>query len=82
MIYGNKFDYNQWFVVVKETDCKICGLMAYYKHYLVCITEYLNLGYIPIIDLQSFPNIFNGYNISITNSNPWEIFFINHLDIH
>ena len=72
---GNQLDYNNTFVIIKDNKCKICGLMAYYKHYLVCITKYLNLGYIPIIDLISFPNIFNGYNISSIESNPWEIFF-------
>ena len=71
----NQLDYNKTFVIIKDNKCKICGLMAYYKHYLVCITKYLNLGYIPIIDLISFPNIFNGYNISSFESNPWEIFF-------
>ena len=32
-------------------------------------------GYIPIVDLKSFPNIFNGFNINSTKINPWEIFF-------
>jgi hypothetical protein len=71
----HQLDYNNTFVIIKDNKCKICGLMAYYKHYLVCITKYLNLGYIPIIDLISFPNIFNRYNISSIESNPWEIFF-------
>ena len=70
-----QLDYNNTFIIIKDNNCKICGLMAYYKHYLVCITKYINLGYIPIIDLISFPNIFNGYNISSIESNPWEIFF-------
>lgn len=34
----------------------------------------LSQGYIPIIDL-TFPNIFNGFNTSSLNKNPWEIFF-------
>ena len=66
---------NNTFIILKDDDCKICGLMAYYKHYLVCINNYISLGYIPIIDLRSFPNILNGYNITSLNVNPWEIFF-------
>ena len=76
-LYQNmELDYiNKTFVIIKDDNCKICGLMAYYKHYLVCITKYLNLGYIPIIDLLSFPNIFNSYNVSSIHINPWEYFF-------
>ena len=71
-----ELDYdNNTFVILKQNHCKICGLMAYYKHYLVCIINYLKLGYIPIIDLISFPNIFNAYNLSFLNINPWELFF-------
>ena len=32
------------------------------------------MGYIPIIDLKSFPNAYNKGNTSIMN--PWEFFFI------
>ena len=40
--------------------------------YLGCINKYLKEGYIPIVDLKSFNNIYNKINISI---NPWELFF-------
>ena len=40
-----------------------------------CIYQYLELGYIPIIDLSSFENIFNGFNLNKSKTNPWEIFF-------
>lgn len=40
-----------------------------------CIHQYLEKGYIPIIDLSSFENIFNGYQLNISRGNPWEIFF-------
>ena len=30
-------------------------------------------GYIPIIDIKSFPNVINGFNTS--KSNYWELFF-------
>lgn len=74
-IQEKKLDYNNTFIIIKDEGCKICGLMAYYKHYLVCINNYIHLGYIPLIDLKSFPNIMNGYNITSININPWEIFF-------
>ena len=32
-------------------------------------------GYIPIIDLYSFNNIFNSFKINTSAQNPWEIFF-------
>ena len=36
---------------------------------------YINNGYIPILDLSTFPNLFNGFNINTINENPWELFF-------
>ena len=32
-------------------------------------------GYIPLVDLQSFPNIYNGFNLKNIKKNPWELFF-------
>lgn len=70
-----KSDYNNnTFAIIKDT-CKTCGLFAYYIHYLGCIKTYTSEGYIPIIDLQSFPNVFNGFRINYTDKNPWELFF-------
>ena len=40
-----------------------------------CIVEVISLGYIPVVDLSSFPNIFNRLNVNSINFNPWEIFF-------
>lgn len=65
---------NNTFAIIRDT-CKTCGLFAYYIHYLGCIKTYISEGYIPIIDLQSFPNVFNGFNINSTDKNPWEFFF-------
>ena len=61
------------FAIIKRTNCPTCGLFSFYIVHLGCINKYLNLGYIPIIDLKSFPNIYNCFNIS--NKNIWEIFF-------
>lgn len=50
--------------------------MAYYYHNLGCVHQFIVNGYIPIVDLISHPNIFNGFNISKKiNKNPWEEFF-------
>ena len=63
------------FAILRRTTCPPCGLFSYYIVYLGCIRKYMIQGYIPIIDLESFPNIFNGFNISSTKLNPWEFFF-------
>lgn len=68
------YEYNT-FAIITCKKCKFCGLFAIFKYYLYDITEYINNGYIPIIDLSSFPNIFNGFNESSINQNPWENFF-------
>ena len=68
-------DNNSKFAVIqKRTNFSPRGLMSYYYHNLGCSIEYINKGYIPIIDLASHPNMFNGFN-STKDKNPWEIFF-------
>jgi len=61
------------FAVVRRTECWNCGFFSFYLVHLGCINHFLNKGYIPIIDLQSFKNIYNKRNKSVYN--PWEIFF-------
>ena len=65
------------FGIMRRKDCRKCGLFSYYSLHLGCILIYLNQGYIPIIDVSSFRNIFNGYNKSSPQNkiNPWEAFF-------
>ena len=71
----NNYDNNNKFVIfIKKVNISTGGLMAYYYLYLGCVNDYLLNGYIPLIDLSSHPNIFNGFNTSI-NKNPWESFF-------
>ena len=67
-------NYNNTFIIIKYKD-KICGLFFFFLSFLECINTYINKGYIPIIDLSSYPNIFNGFNASSLNKNPWEFFF-------
>ena len=70
---SNKDDYENKKFVVIERLCPHCGLFSFFIVSLGCIHSYLIQGYIPIIDLKSFPNIINGFNTS--NSNYWELFF-------
>ena len=66
------YDFN--FIIIKNKYSNI-GLFGLYISYLGCIIKYINEGFIPIIDLSSFPNIFNGFNIKKSDENPWELFF-------
>lgn len=63
------------FAILGRKNCPLCGLFSNFNAHLGCIHQYLEKGYIPIIDLSSFENIFNGYQLNISRGNPWEIFF-------
>ena len=39
------------------------------------VNKYIISGFIPIIDLESFPNIFNKLNASLISKFSWELFF-------
>lgn len=69
------FDIKIKFAIISDSSCEKCGILSFYIHYVGCLSRFLNSGYIPIIDLKSFPNIFNGFNISSINKNPWEDYF-------
>ena len=56
-------------------NCSSCGLFAFYKHYLGCSFTAFIMGYTPIIDLISFPNVFNNFNQTILKTNPYEYYF-------
>lgn len=72
----DNIDYtNSNFAILRRIDCPICGFFSYYIVYLGCINKYLLEGFIPIVDLQSFDNIFNGFNFTSSKNNPWEYFF-------
>ena len=47
----------------------------FHNRYLGCIVSFIKEGYIPIVDLISFPNIFNKFYINSLNKNPWELYF-------
>lgn len=72
---NTKLDYlNNKFAIINDSICRICGLLSFYIHFIGCLSRFLSSGFIPIIDLQSFGNILNGFNIK-SNKNPWEYFF-------
>lgn len=69
----NSKDYkNNKFIIIQH-NCNTCGLFSFYKLSVGCILKYLIEGYIPIIDLKSYPNIINGFDTK--KSNVYEIFF-------
>ena len=69
-----KYDYkNKKFAILQRLECPQCGFFSFYIVHLGCMNKYLNLGYIPIIDLKFFPNVYNGNDTK--KNNPWEIFF-------
>ena len=81
--YNNKFDLSfeqlnktyksQKFAIIRRLGCPNCGFFSFYIVNLGCIMKYLSKGFIPIIDLQSFKNVYNNGNTSLNN--PWELFF-------
>ena len=77
-----KFEYNNNFAIIQRNiRFSTRGLMAYYYINLGCALDYIHKGYIPIIDLISHKNIFNGFNTSKNQNNPWEIFFQQPFDL-
>ena len=64
---------NKKFAILRRTNCEPCGLFSYYIVHLGCIINYLKHGYIPILEVASFSNIFIGNNKP--KDNPWEEFF-------
>lgn len=70
-----ELDYlNNKFAIIR-INCRTCALFSYYNRFLRCMHVFIKQGYIPIIDLLSFPNILNNYNISSLKINPWELYF-------
>jgi hypothetical protein len=72
-----KFDYeNRTFAIVRRENCPLCGLFSYFSVHLGCILEYLGKGYIPLIEVDSYGNVFNSFNKnSSIDKNLWEILF-------
>ena len=70
-----KLDYENSKFAIMKRKCKICGLFSYYKVFLSCIRKYIKKGFIPILEVETYPNVFNGYKNNSISKNPWEYFF-------
>lgn len=72
----NNIDYeNNIFAIIRYPVCQSCGFFSYFNIYISCIKTYIIKGYIPIVELESFPNIFNSFKANSSTENPWEYFF-------
>ena len=63
------------FAVIKRSSCLICGLFSNYKVFLGCVKQYLFKGFIPILELESYKNVINGFVVDLSKGNPWEYYF-------
>ena len=68
------FEHNFIIIIKNKTQLYTTGLLCWYNYYMRCVNQYISEGYIPIIDLASFPNILNNFQTSF-KINPWEEFF-------
>ena len=71
---NSELNYNRKFSIMIRKNISTSGLMEYYYYGIGCVFEQIKKGFIPIMDLSSHPNVFNGY-INNSKINPWEIFF-------
>ena len=68
------YDFNSSiFNIINKDNCSGCGFFSYYTCFLGCFITSITSQKIPIIDLASYPNVFNEFNPN--GSNPWEYFF-------
>ena len=67
------FEHTKLALLIRE-HCDSCGYFSYYIKFMGCVVEVLFKGELPIIDMQSYENLYNGFNRSFP-INPWEVFF-------
>ena len=65
---------NTTFGILIREHCDSCGLFSYYIKFLGCIVDIILNGEIPIIDMQTYGNLYNGFKDN-SSINPWELFF-------
>ncbi len=70
-----KLDYENNIFVIVRRPCKMGGLFSFYKVFLSCIIKFIIKGYIPILEVESYPTIFNGFKVNSSSVNSWEILF-------
>ena len=79
-IVKRKQDYeNITFKIISKKKCDNCDFFTYYINFIGCIITSISSQRTPIVDLSSYPSIFNEFNSSVANEsieiNPWEIYF-------
>ena len=74
---NNQIDlnYENFNFAVIKTSCNFCGLLSAYISFLGCIRKYMIQGFIPILELESYKNVINGFIVDPSKGNPWEYFF-------
>ena len=65
---------NNAFIIIRR-PCKMGGLFSFYKVFLSCMLKFIIEGYIPILEVESYPTIFNGFKANSSTINSWEYFF-------
>ena len=71
----NKLDYENNTFIFLRRPCNNCGFFSHYKIFMSCIEKIIMKGFIPILDVISYPNVFNGFKAYSSDINPWELFF-------
>lgn len=78
---GNKkisiqgIDYKMNTFIIIRRPCKMGGLFSFYKVFISCMLKFIIKGYIPILEVESYPTIFNGFKANSSTINHWEYFF-------
>ena len=70
----HKYNYEKEKFAILTAKCSICGLFSFYIYYLGCVNKYILEGYVPVIDMKSYPNIYNNFTTN-EKKNPWEYLF-------
>jgi hypothetical protein len=68
-------DYENINFAVIKAACTVCGLFSNYIVFLGCIRKYMIQGFIPILELESYKNVINGFMVDPLKGNPWEYYF-------
>lgn len=68
-------DYEENKFAIIRSNCRTCGLFSFYNTFLYCLQNYIINNYIPIIDIEAFPNVFNGFKNENIKNNSWEYLF-------
>ena len=71
----HKYNYENDKFAILTSECSNCGLFSFYIYYLGCVNKYILKGYIPVIDMKSYPIPYNNFTINKNKTNPWEYLF-------